>query len=200
MSNWHGHYFGPGNRIDEGFRRAHRPVDSLDAAAEKHDLAYNQLQKKYGKLLPYVLPSDADKKFLKDIEHEKGFKASAARLFFKAKQLAPVNLTMPVRYNSGGLAHKKTGRRRFENKKQDDAYRRHQAVLRASANAMAEYKAAARNFLLQERRAMRIPRIDQSQYQRRRRVGGFSLPVQDTTHGSFAFYRPVRFKYGFSRR
>lgn len=95
-SNWHGHYFGPGNRIDKQWRRSHRPVDSLDAAAEKHDLRYSRLQSKYGKLLPYLLPSEADARFVKDIKGEKGFKAAAARTFFKAKGLIPFKLSAPM--------------------------------------------------------------------------------------------------------
>lgn len=95
-SNWHGHYFGPGNRIDKQWRRSHRPVDSLDAAAEKHDLRYSRLQSKYGKLLPYILPSEADARFVKDIKGEKGFKAAAARVFFKAKGLIPFKLSAPM--------------------------------------------------------------------------------------------------------
>lgn len=175
MSNWHGHYFGPGNRVDREFRKANRPVDSLDAAAEQHDLGYSALQRKYGKVLPYVLPSDVDKKFLKDIEHEKGLKASAARLFFGAKQRLPGNLTMGYQRTNGAF------RKYYSGKKK---------AIRAPRKPNPKLAAFRTSFIS---RTDRLPT-------RRPRAGTFgSLNLQDTRHGPFGYYRPITNHFGLRR-
>lgn len=58
----YGNYTGPGNRLDRHYLRTHPPVDALDRASLRHDLAYKRLGSR-----AYWRGSAADVQYLKDV-------------------------------------------------------------------------------------------------------------------------------------
>jgi len=88
-------YTGPGNSSSRAYRRRHPPTDALDRASLQHDLRYQRLIERQGRLRTYTHFSAADASYLRRIQHLPGWRAGLARGVFKAKAaLAP---TMPKR-------------------------------------------------------------------------------------------------------
>ncbi len=89
--NFPGHkYLGPGNGLDRG-----EPVDADDAAAQKHDQAYNE-QLEAGDN-PYVKYNHADREFQEALKDDTSFEGNLARGVFEAKKLIaePFGLAEP---------------------------------------------------------------------------------------------------------
>lgn len=89
--NFPGHkYLGPGNGLDRG-----EPVDADDAAAQKHDQAYDE-QLKLGDN-PYIKYNHADREFQEALKDDTSFEGNLARGLFEAKKLIaePLGLAEP---------------------------------------------------------------------------------------------------------
>lgn len=83
-------YTGPGNSTSRAYRRRHPPTDALDRASLQHDLRYQRLIERQGRLRTYTHFSGADAAYLRRIEHLPGWRAGLARGVFKVKAaLAP---------------------------------------------------------------------------------------------------------------
>lgn len=80
-------YLGPFNGLDKG-----QPVNKADAAAKKHDEAYNQLLEAGDN--PYLKYNHADAEFQKDLADDKSFGGNLARAVFQGKKrvLEPLGL------------------------------------------------------------------------------------------------------------
>lgn len=72
-------YLGPFNGLDRG-----DPVNEADAAAKKHDEAYNELLEAGDN--PYLKYNHADAQFQKDLEGDASFAGNAANALFQAKK------------------------------------------------------------------------------------------------------------------
>jgi len=91
-------YTGPGNSTSRAYRRRHPPTDALDRASLQHDLRYQRLIERQGRLRTYTHFSGADASYLRRIQHLPGWRAGLARGVFQVKAaLAP---TMPKRGRS----------------------------------------------------------------------------------------------------
>lgn len=89
--NFPGHkYLGPGNSLDRG-----PPVDADDAAAQKHDQAYQE-QLEAGDN-PYLKYNHADREFQEALKDDTSFEGNLARGIFEAKKLVaePLGLVEP---------------------------------------------------------------------------------------------------------
>nr|QKN88759.1 MAG: capsid protein [Dependoparvovirus sp.] len=89
--NFPGHkYLGPGNSLDRG-----DPVDADDAAAQKHDQAYQE-QLDAGDN-PYLKYNHADREFQEALKDDTSFEGNLARGLFEAKKLVaePLGLVEP---------------------------------------------------------------------------------------------------------
>ncbi len=89
--NFPGHkYLGPGNSLDRG-----PPVDADDAAAQKHDQAYQE-QLEAGDN-PYLKYNHADREFQEALKDDVSFEGNLARGLFQAKKLVaePLGLVEP---------------------------------------------------------------------------------------------------------
>jgi len=80
-------YTGPGNSTSRAYRRRHPPTDALDRASLQHDLRYQRLIERQGRLRTYTHFSGADAAYLRRIEHLPGWRAGLARGVFKVKAL-----------------------------------------------------------------------------------------------------------------
>jgi len=91
-------YTGPGNSTSRAYRRRHPPTDALDRASLQHDLRYQRLIERQGRLRTYTHFSGADAAYLRRIQHLPGWRAGLARGVFQVKAaLAP---SMPKRSRS----------------------------------------------------------------------------------------------------
>jgi len=91
-------YTGPGNSTSRAYRRRHPPTDALDRASLQHDLRYQRLIERQGRLRTYTHFTGADAAYLRRIQHLPGWRAGLARGVFQVKAaLAP---TMPKRGRS----------------------------------------------------------------------------------------------------
>ena len=83
-------YLGPFNGLDKG-----EPVNAADAAAKKHDEAYNELLQQGEN--PYISFNHADHQFQKDLAGDTSFGGNLARGVFQAKKrvLEPLGLVEP---------------------------------------------------------------------------------------------------------
>jgi len=92
-------YTGPGNSTSRAYRRRHPPTDALDRASLQHDLRYQRLIERQGRLRTYTHFSGADAAYLRRIQHLPGWRAGLARGVFQVKAaLAP---TMAKRSRGG---------------------------------------------------------------------------------------------------
>lgn len=93
----YGNYTGPGNPISADYVRSNPPIDALDRASYRHDVAYHRLGKR-----AYWRGSDADKRFIRDVSASRpsSLKGRVVRLaalgFFKAKNAISDALVRPL--------------------------------------------------------------------------------------------------------
>ena len=78
-------YTGPGNSTSRAYRRRHPPTDALDRASLQHDLRYQRLIERQGRLRTYTHFSGADAAYLRRIQHLAGWRAGLARGVFQVK-------------------------------------------------------------------------------------------------------------------